>query len=203
MKQLCHRCTYLHFALVPERIIFDVPNFDPSFNKAEEWCRIAVDNAINGKCIIIGGENGLGKTTLAAVCLYNIIRTHKRELSRGSNCRFVSMIDFGNTYVSAGYNRLSELSEILDGKRLFVFDDVGREPDKLDLFELLIDHCDRRGYQYIITTNLNNDNLKARYTNAVVSRIIGGSGRGTKWIKLTGKDFRQFGSKQAGKESGK
>lgn len=120
-----------------------------------------------GQCLILSGMTGVGKTYAAVAVLRAVSRRSKRFFSFPALCG--SLLD---------YEKRTDAIRQAKETWFVVFDDFGGEYHKEGgLIVTLVDEilCHREGYRLptIITTNLGWDEIKARNSDRVVSRLSG------------------------------
>ena len=118
------------------------------------------------------GRTGLGKTHLSLAIANEVIK-------KGYNVVYGSVISFFNQLEREKFGRDSSDSntmEMLSAADLLILDDLGAEFTTAlttsNLYEI-IDNRIQRGLPTIINSNLGPSDLKDRYPESIVSRIIG------------------------------
>ncbi len=149
---------------------------------AEAWKTVR-----NGKWVTLQGPAGVGKTHLAIRWLWRLrlLRPYSLDLS---TWRFIGARDWSIRYSSAGIDADSLFDRALLGK-VIVIDDIGQEGTgrrREGISDLLACAYDRRK-QIILTTNLTDEELVARYGGSIVSRI---DAEGNIRLTIKGKDLR-------------
>lgn len=143
----------------------------PEYNLITEWLS---DN--EGKGLFMYGDFGRGKSLLARYVLPGILLS--------SAGKIVSVYD------------MAEINKKLDEaltKRVLSLDDVGVEDVKVNFgerrmaFAELMDSIEKNNKLAIITTNLNQDELRSRYGDRVMDRIIATTVR----VQFKGKSLRK------------
>ncbi len=122
--------------------------------------------------ILIYGESGLGKTFLS-----NCIA--KAVLDKGHSVLYLSAAELLDTvvggYIMQNKSELETLYNYVYNCELLIIDDLGTEFTNnfvlTQLFEI-INKRDLSGKSTLISTNLNMKNLRDRYTERVLSRIV-------------------------------
>ncbi len=117
------------------------------------------------------GRTGLGKTHLSLAIANEVIK-------KGYNVVYGSVITFLNKLEREKFGRADtfETEDILIGADLLILDDLGAEfstPVAISSLYDIINSRIARGVPTIISSNLSFDELKSRYPESVVSRIIG------------------------------
>lgn len=120
------------------------------------------------KMLLLTGESGLGKTFLLHAMA-------KRLIDRGVNVLLVSAYKFYDAARKAyftGYGE--ELENIMDAEVLMI-DDLGSEPvrENVTITQLfnLINERTTAGKGLIISTNLNEAEIRSRYSERIASRL--------------------------------
>lgn len=169
---------------------FDDTVFDDTdrafMNKLKAYCRdyCAAFPRPHRANLIFTGDTGCGKTFLLN-CLFN-------ELTKNG---------FGVVYLTAGrlfeilrsyaFQQDNKLSLLLDAQVLLI-DDFGTEPVfnniTLEYMFMLINERTRRGRAICLSTNLTPDEIKARYTERISSRLF--DLRQSAVFRLPGRDLR-------------
>lgn len=146
----------------------------PEYERVAEWL---TDN--HGKGLLLAGNCGRGKTVLACRVLPIIINRY---------CRLIT-----NVYNADDLNTKDEAkrAEIL-AKHLICVDDVGTEDTlnafgtRIDMFSRLADRTEKEGKLLLVTTNLSDNELIARYKQRTFDRLLGT----TKKIIFNGESLR-------------
>ncbi len=132
------------------------------------------------------GRTGLGKTHLSLAIANEVIK-------KGFSVVYGSVISFFNQLEREKFGRDntdSNTMELLSGADLLILDDLGAEFTTAlttsNLYEI-IDNRIQRGLPTIINSNLSPSDLKDRYPESIVSRIIGTFNV----IEFSGADIRQ------------
>ena len=117
------------------------------------------------------GRTGLGKTHLSLAIANEAIK-------KGYNVVYGSVINFLNKLEREKFGRADsfETEDILIGADLLILDDLGAEFSSAVAMSSLyniINSRIARGVPTIISSNLSFDELKTRYPESIVSRIIG------------------------------
>lgn len=136
--------------------------------------------------VLMTGKSGLGKTFLMHAMA-------KRLLDRGFNVLMVSAYRFLDTARKAYFTgRSEELDSLMDTDVLLI-DDLGSEPlmENITIVQLfnLINERQTAGKGLIISTNLNETELRERYTERIASRLT--DKRQCRMIKFHGDDVRR------------
>ena len=135
--------------------------------------------------LLLLGASGLGKTFLLR-CMAD------RLLQKDANVLLVSAGRFLETARNHLFGQENVLEE-MKGADVLMLDDLGSEPMMQNitiesLFDL-IETRQNRSLPTVFSTNLNEEELRARYTERIASRITGRA----KVIPLQGRDIRRAG----------
>ncbi len=134
--------------------------------------------------IVLSGKSGLGKTFLLHAMANRLI---EREIP----VLLISAYSFVDTARRAWFGQEDGLRELLDSEVLMI-DDLGIEPlvPNVTIEQLfnLINQRQRAGLATVISTNLNAEELKSRYTERIASRLT--DGRICAFLPLRGRDIR-------------
>lgn len=146
----------------PYEIMRDV--YNSCVNYAEKFDRDSVS-------LYFCGRTGLGKTHLSLAIANEAIK-------KGYNVVYGSVINFLNKLEREKFGRTDsfETEDILIGADLLILDDLGAEFSSAVAMSSLyniINSRIARGVPTIISSNLSFDELKSRYPESIVSRIIG------------------------------
>lgn len=148
--------------------------------------------------VILYGQAGSGKTLLAK-------RTMLRVLKRETNnavCIFLSVQKLYDQILDAysNHNSIEPYIKYLENVDLLVLDDLGCEKDNSDAVEKIFRIINARGNMKptIITTNLNEDSIRKRYGERILSRFYGYYDI----ILVNGVDFRKEQFKKRQKDYG-
>ena len=137
--------------------------------------------------LLLTGQSGLGKTFLMHAMA-------KRLLDRGFNVLLVSAYRFldiaRKAYFTGGHT--DEMDSLMDTDVLMI-DDLGSEPlmENITIVQLfnLINERQIRGKGTVFSTNLNNRELRERYTERITSRLL--DSRQCKQLIFMGDDVRR------------
>lgn len=137
--------------------------------------------------LLLTGQSGLGKTFLMHAMA-------KRLLDRGFNVLLVSAYRFldaaRKAYFTGGHT--DEMDSLMDTDVLMI-DDLGSEPlmENITIVQLfnLINERQSRGKGTVFSTNLNNKELRERYTERIASRLL--DPRQCKQLVFMGDDVRR------------
>lgn len=133
-----------------------------------------VDSFVPGRSqsILFMGGTGLGKTHLSSALAKAIIE-------KGYFVTYVSAIELFNDYEMVQFNRRDsdgiELSKYIEAD-LLIIDDLGCEMTTNFTVQTIYNIINQRILYHrstIISTNLNQDDIKKRYSDRVLSRIFG------------------------------
>lgn len=149
------------------------------------------DNFINNQGIMLYGSNGVGKSFIATIIVkyaYIFRYTSKR-------CTFMEYInEYTRMWGCKNPQEKEELEELFyrnyKAVEFLCLEEIGKELDtKLSptVLEDLLRYREERGLVTIICTNLNPQDLTAKYGNSIMSLIKGNCTP----IKLVGQDNRQ------------
>ena len=136
------------------------------------------------------GRTGLGKTHLS-------LAIANEALKKGYNVLYGSVITFLNKIEREKFGRTEsfETEDVLINADLLILDDLGAEfstPFIVSALYNIINSRIARNVPTIISSNLNLEELKARYPESVASRIIGTFTP----VEFIGKDIRQIMSEE-------
>ncbi|MBR3019295.1 MAG: ATP-binding protein [Clostridia bacterium] len=150
-------------------------------------CRQFADNVGVGpiKTLLLHGGSGLGKTFLL-----NCVGHEAQE--RGVSTVSVSAYDLLTDLKNAYFSRNGENADVYFDSKLLLIDDLGMEPlmeniTVEQIYNLLSSREKRRLYT-VITTNLSREEMKKRYTERVISRLL--DTRAGMAIAFRGQDIR-------------
>ncbi|MBQ7408186.1 MAG: ATP-binding protein [Clostridia bacterium] len=140
------------------------------------------------KNLIFLGSTGTGKT-FSAGCIASAIK------SANNTVIYLSATKLGEVFLryhTASFGDKRAIYDLLTNCDLLVIDDLGTEPVYKNVTtEYLTAFLSERlsgGKPFIITTNLELEEIKTRYNDRVLSRL---SGKESAIIKFTGKDLRR------------
>ncbi len=144
----------------------------------------------NSKNIVISGSVGTGKSFLSG-CIANELK------KKGFNVIFITASEldviFLKYHVSTVYEKSFYLS-ILTGCDLLVIDDLGTEPFYNNItgqyLLTLLSERNTKGMPYIVTTNLEYNQLLDKYSDRIVSRLYDKK-TGVR-IEINGEDLRRL-----------
>ena len=134
--------------------------------------------------LVLSGKTGLGKTFLLHAMANRLIQ-------RGYPVLLISAYQVLETARKAWFEQDEGLEEMMECGILMI-DDLGSEPmmqniTNEQLFNL-INQRQRAGLTTVISTNLNMEELKNRYTERIASRLT--DGRNCMFMPLKGRDIR-------------
>lgn len=123
------------------------------------------------KNIVFSGSTGTGKTCLASAVARNAVEN-------GKSCVYLSAFEFNNEMLAAHTSPISEriyrLHDVLTAD-LLVIDDLGVEPMYKNVTReyllLVLEERTRKGLCTLITTNLDEQNIQAKYGDRIFSRL--------------------------------
>jgi len=134
--------------------------------------------------LILSGKSGLGKTFL----LHAIAN---RLIERGHNVLLLSAYSFLEISRRSYFENDGRLEELI-ATEILLLDDLGSEPLMQNvtveqLFQL-INERQRRNLTTVLSTNLNQEEIRQRYTERIASRLT--DRRSCLFISLVGQDIR-------------
>ena len=139
--------------------------------------------------IVLSGESGLGKTFLMHAMAH-------RLLERGFSVLTISAFQFLQTARKSCFENDGGLDELI-GAPVLMLDDVGSEPlmksITVEALFNLINERQNRSLPTVLSTNLNMEEFRERYTERICSRIT--DPRNSLVIALKGKDLRKAGAR--------
>lgn len=134
--------------------------------------------------MVLSGQSGLGKTFLMHAMAARLIE-------RGVPVIVISAWSFLETARKSYFGDGEEIREIRESPVLMI-DDLGSEPMMQNItveqFFNLINERQRRNLPTVISTNLSMEELRARYTERVISRLS--DQRNCNFMGLVGQDLR-------------
>ena len=134
--------------------------------------------------LILSGKSGLGKTFL----LHAIAN---RLIERDAQVLLISAYTFLEIARKSYFENDGRMQELLETEVLML-DDLGSEPmmQNITIEQLfcLVNERQRRNRPTVISTNLNREELKERYTERIVSRLT--DRRNCIFLPLEGRDIR-------------
>ena len=140
------------------------------------------------KNLILMGSSGVGKT-FSAQCIANSL------IEKNYNVIFLTAVKLNEVFLSYHTASLSDkqaIFSLLTSCDLLIIDDLGTEPLLANVtapyLTAVISERITSGAPFVITTNLNLDELKTRYTERFSSRI---SGNESARILVDGEDLRR------------
>lgn len=139
-----------------------------AFDRVSAFVDRLDDNLKQGNGLILKGNVGTGKTTLAAAVIQEMVR-------RGmTSCYFVPLASLLDEIFSRKGDGQKEYINMLKNCRLLVIDDLGQEHSEgwVQLkFENIISERYNRCRSTILTTNLGSEQMKGRYTERIIDRF--------------------------------
>ena len=192
-KKLLHKLTLEELGLEKKKLhsfkragYKDLNDLDKIYAKMQSYC----DKFPNtDKNIVIAGSVGTGKSYLAK-CIANEL------ISRDFNVIFISACELNSIllkYHTAPIDEKGIYLDLLTECDLLVIDDLGSEPIYKNVTEeyllMIITERMTKGNPYIITTNLEQEQLLDRYGDRTLSRLNDKS-HGV-FIKIKGEDLRR------------
>ena len=137
------------------------------------------------KTLLLHGGSGLGKTFLL-----HCVEAKARE--RGVDTLYVTAYDLLMQLKNAYFSRNGETAQEYFDASLLLIDDLGMEPlmenITVEQFYNLLNSRLTRGLYTAVSTNLSREELRARYTERLSSRLL--DTRGGMAIPFLGKDIR-------------
>lgn len=154
--------------------------------KVRERCEEWADSYPHQECrdLLLSGKSGLGKT-------YLLHAMAGRLIERGVQVLLMSAYSFVDLARQSYYENDGRLEEVI-GTEVLMIDDLGSEPmmQNVTVEQLfnLINERQRRNLPTIVSTNLNQEELRQRYTERIASRL---TDRHTcLFLPLKGRDIR-------------
>lgn len=158
------------------------------YDKMKEFCDRFEDTRV--KFILLTGQSGVGKTTLAYAITNALIE-------KGISVCFVTAFEFNNLMLRYHTTNVATRAQYMDfllDCDMLIIDDLGTEPVlKSVTREYLYNVVDTRlvnGKKTMVTSNLNLEELMARYGERTVSRMTNKTYSVTR--ELLGDDLRKF-----------
>ena len=137
------------------------------------------------KTLLLHGGSGLGKTFLLG-CVENAVR------EKGVDTLYTTAYDLLNELKNAYFSRTGESAQAYFDAPLLLIDDLGMEPlmENITVEQVynLLNARLSRGLYTAVSTNLSREELRARYTERVSSRLL--DTRTGMAIFFQGKDIR-------------
>lgn len=147
------------------------PQWLPEYDEIANWCQ---NN--EGRGLLVKGNCGLGKTLICGKILPVLLNSYCHKVITLVNAQTLN----------------NELESVLR-KPIIYLDDIGTESmavkfgEKRLAFAELVDAAEKEGKLLIITTNLSNDEISAKYGIRVLDRLHAI----TKSVLITGKSLRK------------
>ena len=164
----------------------DVNDLEKIYDKMNKFCQKFPDTDKN---IVIGGSVGTGKSFLAGCIASELI-------ARDFNVIFLSACELNSVllrYHVAPIDEKGAILELLTDCDLLVIDDLGSEPIYKNVTEeyllMLITERMNKKNPFIITTNLEQEQLLDRYGDRTLSRL--NDKKHGVFIKINGEDLRR------------
>ncbi len=149
----------------------------------ERWADACPDQT--PRDLILSGPSGLGKTFLLHAMANRLIERDVQVLLMSA----YSFLEIARRSYFEGGGQLEELI----GTQVLMLDDLGSEPlmQNVTIEQLfnLINERQRRNLTTVISTNLNQEELKNRYTERIASRLT--DQRNCLYIPIKGRDIRR------------
>ncbi len=134
--------------------------------------------------MLISGKSGLGKTFLLHAMA-------SRLIERGVSVLLLSVYSFLDAARKSYFDHGDGMEELI-GVPVLMLDDLGSEPliQNVTIEQLfrLISERQRRNLATVVSTNLNQEELKNRYTERIASRLT--DTRNCLYLPLRGRDIR-------------
>lgn len=134
--------------------------------------------------IVFCGDTGTGKTFLLS-CIYTELK------KKGLSVVYITAGKLFDILRKYAFNEISDIS-ILTNSDMLIIDDLGTEPMfnniTVEYMFLLFNERKNNNKPMCISTNLNPDEIKKRYTERIASRLF--DKETTNVIKIPGKDLR-------------
>lgn len=141
--------------------------------------------------LVLSGKSGLGKTFLMHAMA-------SRLIDRGVQVLLLSAYRFLEIARNSYFENDGNLREVIETEVLML-DDLGSEPlmQNVTVEQLynLINERQRRNLPTVISTNLNREELRGRYTERIASRLT--DARNCDFLQLRGTDIRHRGERDA------
>ena len=138
----------------------------------------------NPRDLILSGKTGVGKTFLLHAMATRLIE-------RGHGVILVSAFRFLDIARKSYFGQDGGMDELI-GAEVLMLDDLGSEPMMqnvtVEQVYYLINERQRRNRATVISTNLGREDLRARYTERIASRLT--DGRNCRFLLLEGQDIR-------------
>ena len=164
----------------------ELNNLDKIYEKMKQYCDIFPNTEKN---IVISGTVGTGKSYLAG-CIANEL------ISKDFNVVFISACELNSIlikYHTAPVDEKGVYLDLLISCDLLVIDDLGSEPIYKNVTEeyllMIITERMLKGNPFIITTNLEQEQLLDRYGDRTLSRL--NDKRHGVFIQIKGEDLRR------------
>lgn len=145
--------------------------------------------AITKNILVFTGATGTGKTCLSSAM------ARKAVLEKGKSALVLSAYEFNSVCLNTHLAPIEEKSGVIHDALscdFLVIDDLGTEPMlknvTLEYLQLVLDERVRDGHSTIITTNLDERQLKERYGERIFSRLT--DTRHSLIRRIPGKDLR-------------
>lgn len=142
--------------------------------------------SVKASCLLFSGKSGLGKTFLMR-CMA------KRLIDRGMSVLLISAYRFLEIARKAYFGNAPEELEGLISCEVLMLDDLGSEPlmENITIVQLfnLLNERQSAGKATLVSTNLNEKELRERYTERVASRLL--DKRHCLFIPFAGDDIRR------------
>ncbi|MBE5742177.1 MAG: hypothetical protein E7360_02515 [Clostridiales bacterium] len=164
----------------------DLNNLEKIYDKMYDYCQKFPNTDKN---IVIAGTVGAGKSYLAG-CIANEI------LSKGYNAVFISACELNSVLIKYHTAKIDDKGAYLDlliNCDLLIIDDLGSEPIYKNVTEeyllMIVTERTIKGNPFIITTNLEQEQLLDRYGDRTLSRL--NDKRHGVFIQIKGEDLRR------------
>jgi hypothetical protein len=144
--------------------------------------RVAIEDAIARKSLVLVGDTGHGKTSMACACMRAVIdagkgdAVHLRDRMRSAGCRFVDAYAIAKcrTQAPLGCGEAPEMASALRAS-LLVLDELGGERHDVGPVAELLHERHASDRQTIVTTPLTQVQVADRYGDGIARRIWDGT----------------------------
>ena len=157
-----------------------------AMERIRNYCEKWADNypAQRPRDLVLSGKSGLGKTFLLHAMAARLITKDVQVL-------VISAYSFLETARKSWFEQDAGMEDLIDAEVLML-DDLGSEPlmQNITIEQLfnLINERQRRNRATVFSTNLNEEEIRNRYTERIASRLT--DGRNCGFLPLRGRDIR-------------